>query len=169
MSLIDLTYITTKKDVSKHLDKVAQQHIDDAELVDLKPLLGEKLYLHLVANSGDTIYVDLLNGGEYTYNDFIYNHPGLKRVLCEFAYARITFFGNEKSTPFGLVEKNYQDGNMVSRDRAKERFKASQQVAFQLWNDVRSFLDRKTSDYEYWNCSNGTSGMLSRYKLKHIR
>ena len=169
MPLIDLTYIGTKKDVSKHLDKVAVQHIDDAELVDLKPLLGEKLYLHMSANPNETIYVALLNGSTYTYDGFQYTHPGVKRVLAEFAYARISFFGNEKSTPYGLVEKRYDDATMIHRDRAKERYKASQQIAVQLWYEVKAFLDRNRGDYEYWNCSEGVRGMLSNYKLRHIR
>lgn len=169
MALINLEDISNVKDVSKHLDKVAVQHIDDSELVDLKPLLGEKLFLDMVANATDSKYVDLLDGRSYVYDNFTYTHPGIKRVLIEFAYARITFFGNEKSTPFGLVEKNYQDGSPVTRDRAKERYKVSQQIALQLWFDVKAFLDRKSKDYEYWNCSQGTKGMLSGFKLRHIR
>ena len=169
MAIIDLIDISNTKDVSKHLDKIAIQHIDDAELVDIKPLLGEKLFLDMVANASDAKYLELLNGGNYEYDNFTFSHPGIKRVLIEFAYARITFFGNEKSTPFGLVEKNYQDGRAITRDRAKERYKASQQIALQLWFDVKAFLDRKTKEYEYWNCSQGTKGMLSGFKLKHIR
>ena len=163
MALITLDDIRTYKDI-----ETSAQHIDDAELVDLKPLLGEKMYFDLVANKDETSHDILFNGGSYTYEGFEYTCPGIKMVLSEFAYARITFFGNEKSTPFGLVEKNYQDARMATRDRTKERYTASQQIAMVIWNDVRAYLDRNYSSFQYWDGCSSKWG-ITGFRLTHIR
>lgn len=166
MALITLNDIRAIKDVSTHIGDVATQLIDESELVDLKPLLGEKFYYDVVVNKDDSEYDVLMNGGEYTYDGFNYTCPGLKRVLVEFSYGKLVFFGNQKSTPFGNVVKNYQDGQTVDRSASKERYTESSKVAMALWKDVKLYLDRVDS-FEYWNCS--VSKNSRGFKLTHIR
>mgnify|MGYP003673376499 CR=1 FL=1 len=166
MALITLSDITAKKDVSTHLGGVATQLIEEAELVDLKPLLGEKFYYDVVTNKNEAGFSILMNGGNYTYDGFDYSCPGLKRVLIEFAYGKIVFFGNQKSTPFGNVVKTYQDGQVSDRGASKERYTESSKVAMALWNDVKLYLDR-VDLFDNWNCA--VSKTSRGFKLTHIR
>ena len=169
MAIITLSQIKQYKDVSAHLGKKADSAIENAEILDIKPLLGERMYLDMVRNIGDANYKELLNGGEYEYDDFTYTFIGLKRVLIEFAYSRILFFGSESASPVGMVEKLSQDSRHISRDRKKELYTAARQTAAELWKEVHLFLCRKSKDYEYWDVSRTNTGAIRGFKMTHIR
>lgn len=169
MSLITLSDIKAVKHVSSHLGRKADQAIQDAEILDIKPLLGEKLYFDMRANEDATNYALLLDGGEYTYDDFTYDFVGLKRVHVEFAYARLIFFGSETASPHGVVEKINQDSRHISRDRKKELWTASRQTAVEFWEEVRRFLIRKEEDFPHWDICKTNPGKVSGFKMTHIR
>ena len=169
MALVTLTEIAQYKDVSAHLGKRADSAIEDAERLDIKPLLGERMYLDMVRNSTNANYVLLLDGGEYAYDGFTYEFVGLKRVIIEFAYARIVFFGSEKATPHGIVDKLNQDSNPITRDNKKEKYTAARQTAVELWKEVYLFLQRKKSDYTYWDLCKTNPEKVSGIKLTHVR
>lgn len=169
MALITLSDIAAKHEVSSHAGIKATNAIENAERLDLKPLLGEKLFLDMVANSGTAPYPDLLNGGAYTYDGFEYNHVGIKSVLCEFAYARLVFFGSESASPHGLIDKMNRDAQHISRDRKKELYTASRGVALELWEEVRRYLVRNASLFEYWDVCDTNPNKVSGWNLKHIR
>lgn len=132
------------------------QYIEDAEIADLRPLLGEELYQDLTArptatNKGD--YPTLLNGGTYEYANYTYTFPGLKSVLIDFAYARYRYFGSDTDTAFGNVRKQYQDGVQNSDNRNREVYGAIRKVAFAKWSLCVDYLNRYTNgnqDFEYW-------------------
>lgn len=169
MPLITLSELRAVKPVSGNpiSDSRYTAIIEDCEFKEIRPLLGSRFYQDLVRNAADANYVALLEGGEYLYDNFTYTNPGLTRVIIEFAYAHILFFGSEVNTPFGLVAKQYQDGQMATRDRTKELYTAHRQIANEYWLEVKAFLDRNYEDYEFWErCSSKT---LNTIKLTHIR
>lgn len=169
MALITLTEISEYKDVSAHLGKRADSAIEDAERLDIKPLLGERMYLDMSRLLTQDKYQLLLNGGEYEYDDFTYEFAGLKRVIIEFAYARIVFFGSEKATPHGIVDKLNQDSKPITRDNKKEKYTAARQTAVELWKEVYLFLQRKKDDYVYWDLCKTNPEKISGIKLTHVR
>lgn len=130
-------------------DSKVNPFIGDAELLDLMPLLGEKFYYDILANPSN--YTDLLNEKEYTYDGYTVKSPGLKRVLVDFSYARYVMHGSQTDTPFGMVEKQYQDGANVSRIDKKEVYKHTQQMAMQYWAQVEAYLNRNSELYPLWN------------------
>lgn len=140
--------------------------IFDSEFKELRPVLGSRFYQDLIRNIAETNYVSLMDGGEYTYQNFIYTSPGLRRVCVEYAYAYILFFGSDVVTPFGLVNKVYRDGENVDRGRAKEIYTQSKQLAWEMWTEVKDFLNRNYQDYPEWEyCQSGRS---TSFKIKHI-
>ncbi len=157
--LIDGSDIRKVRQLSTSLkaDKI-NVYIADAELSDLRPLLGERLYTDLLANpthTGDNgNYPDLLNGSTYTYSTFSYSHPGIKVILANYAYARYRFFGSDVDTPFGVVQKQTQDGFVVSTARNREVYTALRKVALDQWDLTKAYLNRMAGDtnnkYEYW-------------------
>lgn len=124
------------------------QHVDDAQIKELLPRLGRQFYYAIVSTPAD--YSDLLTGGSYTYNSKTYVNPGLKAVLIDYAFARWRFFGGDKDTGFGFIEKQYQDGKQVGRERNKEAYTDLLQIAEQKWHEVALFLDRNYQDYPLW-------------------
>jgi hypothetical protein len=167
MALIDLSYLVTNKGLSSNTED-ADVYINDAELMDLEPLLGEALYHDILANENAPEYSVLIDGGDYTHNEMTIKCPGVKKVLAEYSAARITFFGNDKSTPFGFVEKNYNDARPIGRDRARERYTESTKIAYSLWSKVELYLNRNASDFDKWNnCS--VQPARKNFNLRHIR
>ena len=165
--LINKTDISAYRQISKSVaDAKINPFIADAQLLDLLPLLGEKLYYDLIANSAN--YTDLINPKSYLYDGQTIESPGLKIVLCHFAYARYIMHGSQTDTPFGMVEKNYQDGNQVSRTDKKEIYKQSQNVAMQYWGQVEVYLNRHTNIYKLWRADWLVSPQKRNFKLNHI-
>lgn len=173
MPLITLAQIRAVKPLSQNPNSSVERRynslIEDSEYRDVRTLLGTKLYQDLVQNSGDANYVTLLTGGSYNFDGFDYDNPGLNRVLIEFAYAKILFQGSEANTPYGLGVKQYDDTVSTERGRAKELMKEQQNVAQEYWIEVRNFLNRNTSDYEFWNDCDNIKRNNNTYRLTHIK
>jgi hypothetical protein len=157
--LISRTDILKYRDISQSVgEKVINQHIKDAELIDLAPLIGDVLYNDIVTTPTETAngsYPDLLNGSVYTYSTLNYRHPGLKQVLADFAYARYRFFGSDVDTAFSTVIKKSRDSEATSENRNREVYSAIRKVAFAKWEIVRDYLNRRATEaqgtaYEYW-------------------
>lgn len=157
--IITLNDVKKTRDISGSIkDTRFNNFIRDAELADLRPLLGEVLYQDLVTNPTVTArgsYPDLLDGSIYTYSDYTYTHPGIKDVLVDLAYARYRFFGSDIDTPFGTVVKQSQNSQPTGISRDREIYSAIRKVAFSKWELVKDFLNRMSSEqvgtrYEYW-------------------
>lgn len=156
--LIDKTDIAQHREISRSVkDDKINPYIEDAELLDLKPLLGELLYNDIVDNSGDAIYVDLLEPKTYTYDGKNYKHSGLKKVLSIFANARYVIHGSYTDTGFGLVQKSNQDSQPVSETQKRNIYKKEQQTATAYFGAIALFLDRNKTVYPLWkvNCQSG--------------
>ena len=151
MPLIDKSHIAARRQLSKSVkdgstqDKMINEYIEDAELEDIRPLLGEKFYNKIAANPGD--YADILNEKEYTYLGNTYKHRGLKAVHADFAYARYVEFGSEVDTPFGRVEKEFQNGRNVDLAAKSRKAKAVRQSAITLWAQIQIFIERNKTTY----------------------
>ena len=149
--LISQQIIQQYKQVSKSVDReLINQSIKDAELLDLKPLLGELLYVDLVANITAPKYMELMTGKAYIFNGQSYIFEGLNPVLANFAYARYIVFSSYVDTPFGLVSKVSQDSQPVSEANKRAMSKSAEQTAYSYFQGVRDFLNRYPIVYPSW-------------------
>ena len=130
-------------------DKI-NPYIDDAEALDLRPLLGNALFYDLVKNATNQKYIDLLDPKEFDVNEVTYKHVGLKKILCIFADARYKLFGSITDTSFAVVEKTYNGSTPVSQATKTSYYKLNQQIATQYFADVALFLDNNKDDYPLW-------------------
>lgn len=139
--LISRTDIAKYRQISKtpNNDKLNEM-ILDAQMLDLQPLLGEKLYNKLVAAPKN--YAELLDGGVYDYQGTSYTNYGLKMVLSYFTYARYMMFGSVTDTPFSTVEKLNNDSRPVEASTKKSIYQLNRDAAMQLWENVRNYLIR---------------------------
>jgi hypothetical protein len=167
MALINRTDIQVFRQISNSVyDDVLNQHILDAQFVDLQDLMGMDFYNDLIRNSASVENTSLLDGGTYTYNGITYTNVGLKAVLSHYAYARYIMFGSQTDTPFGFVEKSTQESNAVSEGGKKTMFKMNQQTAYKYWENVVAFLNRKAVDYPLWK--NGCIQTKSTFRISKI-
>ena len=129
-------------------------HILDAQVFDLQKLLGANFFNDLVENYTSTDYQTLLNGGTYDFRSVTYTNYGLKSVLVHYAYARYVRFGQNIDTPLGIVVKLADNSEQSSTSDKKAAYTDNQTLAFNYWENVRTFLDRNRSTYTLFdeNC-----------------
>ena len=167
--LVDKTDIINHVEISKGVkDAKKNPYIKNAERLDLRPLLGELLYNDLVKNPTDTENVKLLDPFEYTYEGNLYNHEGLKKVLCLFAGARYFLYGSFTDTPFGYVQKNTPDSTPGEYNDRKSKYTNEKQIAMSFYSDVEKFLNRNSSLFPLWDNGNCSTNRRSGMRLTKI-
>lgn len=121
-------------------DDKLNEMILDAQLLDLAPLLGEKLFAALIASPEN--YDLLLNGGIYEHDGVSYSCYGIKMVLSYFTYARYVMFSSLVSTPISVVEKLNLDSKPTDLDVRKSVYGINRDSAFKIWQNVENYLLR---------------------------
>ena len=166
--LISRTDIALYREIARGVrqDKI-NPYIDDAEALDLKPLLGNSLFYDLVKNAATQKYIDLLVPKEFDVNGITYKHVGLKKILAIFSDARYKLFGSMTDTSFALVEKNYEGSTPVSQASKSSYYKLNQQIATQYFADVALFLDNNKTDYPLWKQGCG-SRPIGTFRISKI-
>jgi len=152
-----MTLLITPSDISAykqiaqtpHIDKYNEQ-IRDAQLLDIRPLLGLTLYNKVLAAPSN--YQDLLNGGEYIYQGNTYTHDGLKMVIAYYAYARIIMFGDAINTPSGMMYKTGTNSESVDGATRKSMYSINREGAAALWETVRHYL-LHTNNPDFIGCN----------------
>jgi len=163
--LIDRSEIAKHRELSRGVkeDKI-RPYIEDAQRLDIKPLLGERLYNAIVRTPAD--HTDLLDGGEYQHDGQTYDHPGLKKVLSIFTYARYVMFGSYTDTAFGFVEKGHQDSNPVSDAHKRTLYTQNQQTAMAYFDEVATYMSRV--GYDLWNSGNACLPRRGNFRISKI-
>lgn len=154
---IDKVEIAKHREISKNVrDDKINPYIEDAQRLDLKPLLGERLYNAI--NKTPANHTLLMDGGEYTYEGETYDHPGLKKVLSIYAYARYVMFGSYTDTAFGFVEKSSQDSKSVGDAHKRTLYTQNQNTAAAYFEEVALYMSRV--NYALWktDCRPNYSG-----------
>lgn len=151
-----MTKLITRADIALYRqisktpnDDKLNEMILDAQLLDLQPLLGEKLYNKILKTPED--YTDLLNGGNYQFQDTEYTNNGLKMVLVYYTYARYIMFSSVTDTPFSVVEKLNPDSRPVDASNKKTIYSMNRDAANQIWQNVRTYLIR-TGNTDFPEC-----------------
>lgn len=148
--LITRSDIAQYKQISKTpYDEKLNEQILDAQIIDLQPLLGERLYNKIV--SAPENYTELLNGGPYSYNDESFNCYGLKMILSYYAYARYVMFGSAIDTPFSFNEKLNDNSRPVETNQKKSIYILNRESASQIWENIKNYLIR-TNNPDFNHC-----------------
>ena len=154
MPWINREEIAKHREVSKNVkeDKI-NPHIEDAQFLDVRPLLGNDLYNLIDGDLQSIPNIELLEGGQYTIDKGTFFNPGLNKVLSIFSYARYMLHGSFTDTGFGLVEKSSQDSQAVSAASKRDLYTRDRETAMQYWFEVKKFLDRNTDSFPSWKKS----------------
>lgn len=94
--------------------------ITEVEQMNIKPVLGDKLFIDILEKGEENeVYKMLLNGGSYTdSNNNISSFTGLKSTIAYFVYAQNLMSGDLNVTRYGTV---FKDDDYSSRISSKER------------------------------------------------
>ncbi len=163
--LISRTDIESFKDVSIHTtDSKLNQFINEAQVFDLRPLLGDEFYFHVVNNPGT--YTGLIDRSDFDVNGSTFEHYGLKSVLVEFFWARYTRQGGFNDTPTGNTIKLTDFSTETPKEDKRNEYKLSRQNANDYFELVKKYLDN--SGIEYWKgtfCSEVKKG----FRISNIK
>lgn len=170
----------TKTEIAKHReisrgvrDDKMNPFISDAQYLDIKPLLGDRLYFALDSESKtdpkSDRFIDLMQGGIYEYKGNDYDNPGLEKVLSIFSYSRYVLLGSFTDTAFGFVQKSDQDSTPVGDAQKRNIHKMEQQSAMRYFAEVALFINRNIDKYPEWkhgkSCQKNTTGNLKISKI----
>lgn len=157
--LITRSDIAQYRQVSKTPnDDKLNEMIIDAQMLDVAPLLGEKLFNKIMASPSD--YTTLMSGGTYVKDGVTYTNYGLKIVIVYFAYARYVMLGSAIDTPYSMVEKLNENSRPVDTTSKKSIYTINRDAAFQLWENVRNYLIRtENADFGHCNTTEQRKGM----------
>lgn len=142
---------------SKASDDIAiRLLIEETQVREIKPMLGEKLYMDLLKNptltdSGRN-YPKLLEETEYTYDSITYTSAGIKAVMYLLVEAKYRRFGQDFSTPSGIKQARGKS-DRPDKGQIREQYRRLYLSAEELWKDVRNYLGRVdgTNDgFTYW-------------------
>jgi len=149
-------------------DDVLNAIILEAQIQDLAPLLGEKLFNDILTDT--EAYAQLLEQGEYTVDGVVYFNYGLKTVLVYYTYARYQMFGGIIDTPFSMVEKlEGNESRPTSEKTKKDLYQMNRDNAFTVWKSVENYLLRTNNILfkdTYGNCHD--SNNKPTFKLSKI-
>ena len=148
-------------------EQLVNLFIEDCQLVDLKPLLGELLYQDMIDNTSTQPYQDLLNGVAYTYDGNSYYSDGIKPVLSKFVYGRYLLTSSNVDTGFGMVQKRDQNSTASDFEMKKTLNKLYYQQGYEYFKSVRNYLDRHATTYPLWDndCSVSTQRTFKINKI----
>ena len=172
--LISITDIQEHKPISSNIDvtKKLNPFIKEAQVMDLRPILGDAFYLDLVADieasPSLTKYADLWNGSTYLIGSDTYQNDGLKVVLVYYAYSRFLNRSNTNSTAFAMVQKtNPNSEPLTEAALARLVGQATSGAKFHEAN-VKKYLDNNASTYPLYKCKNN-NGRTGGIRITAVR
>lgn len=149
--MLDVKLIT-KDDIKKYKQlsyTIKSDNIDqfilEAQIQDVAPLLGERLFNAVIKAPED--FEALLDGGEYTVGGETFINYGLKACLAHYAYSRYRYGAGIVETPTGFVQKlSGQDSQPESETTCKNQYNLNRDTAFTIWKSVENYLIRTDNE-----------------------
>lgn len=143
-------------------------YILEAQIVDLRKLLGQEFYYDLIKNKNQEQYIKLIYGTEYTLEGSV--NPllfyGIEAYLCYKTYARYVTGSNIKSTPSGMVKKVDPNSEPASKTELQLLSDQANSMAIVYEEDILRYLGHHKTSYPLWQTnycgSNNKGGSRSR-------
>lgn len=138
------------KPISSNLQYRFEQLSIEVQDRELKKLLGLKMYQDLLKNAAETDYEALIEGSEFTYEGFEYTHKGLRYVLAYLIYASYIMDSRYNDTFAGFTQKNIPESTRSQYGELKALKQTAMEQAMSYFDEVKLFLDYKSSTFAYW-------------------
>lgn len=173
-ALITIDDIKSVKPISQNIDvqKKLNTFIIEAQDFDLKPLLGDELFIlmhaGLTSSPQEQIMLDIWNEKIYTKNSVQYISHGLKKVLCFYSWARYELNANTQQTAFGAVDKSNQYSKSSDYKIIQEQVAQARAGAVAYQNSVLQYIIFHASVYPKWRGGNFDSQASSGIKINSI-
>ena len=117
--------------LSANIDKdKINAYITEAEQMNIKPVLGDDLFLSILEKGeDDENYSLLLYGGTYKVNGKIHSFAGLKSATSYYVFAKYLMIGDVNATRFGVVMKDDSYSARISSSERSNAYSDTLEVA----------------------------------------
>ncbi|WP_353166448.1 hypothetical protein [Empedobacter brevis] len=149
-------------------EKDIEKYIQEAQELDLKPLLCEDFYFDLISKSIEEKYKKVIEGGEFDHNGQLRFFEGIERVISYFTYARMILKSNIVSTTHGFVTKKTDFSNEADFAQRKNYYYSNRKDANTFLENVKKYIELNIQDYPSWSCHSKCSTVKS-YKSSVIK
>ena len=129
---------------------IALRAIEEAELLDIKPALGDKLFNKL---QNTVTYNRLMEGGTYEACGETRTFAGLKRTLAYYAWARLVNSATHHITRFGFVEKSGEYSRTVDLKERQQAVGDATAIANDYMKECLRYIEANPGIFaEYKGC-----------------
>ncbi|MDR2064571.1 MAG: hypothetical protein LBP85_02505 [Prevotellaceae bacterium] len=151
--------IRKHRSISLNLDdeKRLLTYIDEAERLDVMPVIGVELYKKIYDNPVE--YAILLNGGYYD-NEKRYC-IGLKSAIALLSYSRFILNNSVNATPFGVQRKNALDSEPVEDKTLYRHANEARNVGLAYLQQCVDYISFTKQD----DCRKNINVNQSKYKI----
>lgn len=119
-------------------------YIVEAEQMNVKPVLGDELFLSILEKGEeDEILALLLSGGTYEHDGKVYSFAGLKAAMSYYVFAKYLMVGDFNATRFGVTMKDDSYSTRISSAERSNAYSDTLEVANCYLQDCVSFCKRK--------------------------
>lgn len=119
-------------------------YITEAEMMNIKPVLGDNLFHQLLSDDSDTndLIVRLMSGGSYEYKGEIFHFTGLKTAISYYVFAKNVMVGDFQPTRYGIVLKESDYSTHISTAERSACYNDSIEVANSYLQDCIDYCKR---------------------------
>ncbi len=118
-------------------------YIVEAEQMNVKPVLGDGLFLSILEKGEDDEMLGrLLTGGTYEYGGSLYSFAGLKAAMSYYVFAKYLMVGDFNATRFGITTKDDSYSTRISSAERSNAHSDTLEVANCYLEDCVTFCKR---------------------------
>jgi hypothetical protein len=167
--IVTANEIKNYKDIGNKIDEnKINPIIDQAQLTEVKDMLGSDFYFDVLNNLNAPEYQDLLSGSTFIFNGITYYQDGLKALTADYFMSKYVMQINTNITPFGATTKQNNDSVPTERNSLKDLSTMHLQMAGSRWESIKLYLDENRTIFTKWKSNFGTSSP-SNERIMRIR
>jgi len=168
--IITATEIKNYKDIGNKIDlNKINPIIEQAQLTEVKDVLGSDFYFDVLNNLNSPEYQDLLSGSTFLHNDITYYQDGLKALTADYFMAKYIMQINTNIDPFGATTKQNNNSIPAERNSLKDISTMHLQMAGSRWESIKIYLDENKEIFPKWRSFCGIGASSSSEKIMRIR
>lgn len=170
--MLDTQHIITPEEITELArpcaadEDIAARFIEEAEQNDIRPALGDALFLSLMSGLSAPAYDALLNGGEYLDQCNAKRYfVGLKKTVAYYAYARIVKSGTHLLTRYNFGTKQDEYSRAAEFKERNQAYNDAFSIADHYMRDCLNYIQSQPSVFPEYTQDGEMTANRIRYKI----
>lgn len=144
-------------------DDIIERAIEEAELLDIKPKIGDELFMRLLTHVRFDL---LLGGGEYVDRNRNTRHfVGLRRTLAYYVWARLVKSGVNHLTRFGFVQKQDEYSQATEYRERQTAYNDAFAVADGYMKECLAYIQAKPEIFADYTLKGKIKANRTKFKI----